>query len=858
MTEAIIAAAIKKLADVLIKEACSLHGVDGKISEVKLQLGQMQRFLKDADSKSKGGDERVKGWVSDVRSVAYETEDAIDKFLFEANYLRFGFIPNRILARRTLGQKIYKIQAKLRIISESRTTFGIQEFSQDRCQPSFKRHVLPDVDKDDVVGLEDQKQEVIDLLLHGQDNQIRLVVTIVGPGGLGKTTLAQKVYSSSTIKSHFDLCLWITVSKDFNIVDILKKMHQKLADYTEAKGETEGDKVVYLLGEVNILLKMKKYLIVLDDVWSEDVFVQLETGLVDIGNGSRVLMTSRFLNVANHADSTGVYHLRFLNESKSLELFLKKALQTRDPSPECPDELLDLARKLVKRCDGLPLALIVLGGLLSIKPPTHRDWSRMVERLDWHIVGRECMEILATSYDDLPYFLKSCFRYLACFPEDYKIVAKPLMKMWIAEGLIEPREEAQLEDYAEDYLEELAQRCLVQVAERTFNGAIKTIRVHDLLREVALCEAKENDFLVIWKENDLGRDVNMTRRIAFHEGIDGNRTTDLHKDLTKISMPKLRTFLNFNQCIFIGTIGFILLRVLELRNTQSFKELPMDLKNLIHLRYLGLRGTGVNVIPTWIGHLHLQTFDIRGTQIRELPEHFWEVTSLRHVHSSDIYEFDTKINGPPATANLNNLRSIGRFLVPKSWNKSLPHIPGIRKLQLRCQVEDDGKLIHNLLSKLSKLLSVRLDNFYPPQNIIDLSTSPSYENIHTLFLSGYKTLPSVQIAKLPPNLTKLTLSSFFFLEDPMPTLAKLCSLKSLEMNSIRVVGDAMVCSSGGFPRLQNVKLDDVLTIIIWNVEYGAFPMLKYLDISACYSLNALPDRRYATNLQKLRIDAAPF
>ncbi|KAJ3705094.1 hypothetical protein LUZ61_008799 [Rhynchospora tenuis] len=696
MTEAIVAAAIKKLTDLLIKEVCSMHGVDGKIGEVKLQLTQMQRFLKDADSKSKGGDERVKGWVSDVRSVAYETEDAIDKFLSEASYLRFGLIPNSILARRTLGQKIYKIQAKLRIISESRTTFGIQEFSQDRYQPSFKRHVLPDVDKDDVVGLEDQKQEVIDLLLHGQGNQTRHVVTIVGPGGLGKTTLAQKVYSSSTVKSHFDLCLWITVSKDFNIVDILKKIHQKLADYTEVKGETEGDKLVYLLGEVNVLLKMKKYLIILDDVWSEDVFIQLETGLVDIGNGSRVLMTSRFLNVANRADSTGVYHLRFLNKSKSLELFLKKALQSRDPSPECPDELLDLARQLVKRCDGLPLALIVLGGLLSIKPPTHRDWSRVVERLDWHIVGRECMEILATSYDDLPYFLKSCFRYVACFPEDYKIAAKPLMKMWIAEGLIEPRGEAQLEDYAEDYLEELAQR---------------------------------------------------------------------------------------------------------------------------------------------------------GTEIRELPELFWEVTSLRHVHSSDIYELVTEIEGPPATANLNNLRSIGRFLVPKSWNKSLPHIPGIRKLQLSCQVEDDGKLIHDLLSKLSKLLSVRLDYFYPPQNIIDLSTSPSYENIHTLFLSGQETvpLPSVHIAKLPPNLTKLTLSSFLFKEDPMPTLAKLCSLKSLEMNSIRlemnIMGDTMVCSSGGFPRLQNLKLDDVLTIIIWNVEYGAFPMLKYLYIRACYWLNALPDLR---------------
>lgn len=385
----------------------------------------MQCFLKDAGSKRKGGDERVKGWVRDMRSVAYETEDAIDTFLVEANYLRLGLIPNGLLARRTLGKKISKVQAKLRIISESRTTFGIQDFSDDRGyfdhllqlvtkkQPSFKRHVLPDVDNSKVVGFEAEKSEIIDLLLHGPDDQSRSAVSIVGPGGLGKTTLAQKVYSCSTVRSHFDSCLWITVSQDFNLVDVLKKMHWKLACHAEVKGESQKDQVLFLLGEVNTLLKKKKYLIVLDDVWSEDVFIQLDTGLIDVGNGSRVLMTSCFLNVANCADSSGVYHLRFLNEGESLGLFLKKALQSSDPSLNCPDELRDLARKLVKRCGSLPLALIVLGGLLSSKPPMYREWYRVHERLDWHVVGHECTKILATGYDDLPYFLKSCFRYIS-------------------------------------------------------------------------------------------------------------------------------------------------------------------------------------------------------------------------------------------------------------------------------------------------------------------------------------------------------------------------------------------------------------------------------------------------------------
>ncbi|KAJ4813381.1 Disease resistance protein RPP8 [Rhynchospora pubera] len=787
MTQAIVSGVVTKLADLILEQVRFLSGIDSKIGEVKLQFSQMQRFLIDADSKSKRGDERVKGWIRDIRSVAYETEDAIDTFLVEANHQRFIFFPNRLFARLTLGQKISKIQAKLRIISESRTTFGIKDFSEDTGQLPFQRHVLPDVDNGDIVGFEAEKGDVIDLLLHGPCNNIRHVVTIVGPGGLGKTTLAQMVYSS--VKRQFDICLWITISKDFNIIDVLKKILQKLQHCTEAEGQNAGDRVAYLLGEVNTLLRQRKYLIVLDDVWSEDVFTQLETALIDIGNGSRVLMTSRSLNVATRADSYGVYHLSFLNEEESLGLFLKKALvQSSNPSPECPVELLHLAKMQVKRCGGLPLALIVLGGLLSSKPRTHQQWSKVFEMLNWHTHGQECMGILATSYNDLPHFLKTCFRYLACFPVDYRIPSKPLMKMWIAEGFIEASGAGQLEDYAEEFLEELAQRCLVQVVERSFNGSIKSVRVHDLLREIALSEAAENDFLLIWKEEDEHKDLNMTRRVAFHEGIDASSTNNRQKDLRKISMPKLRTFLSFNRCIVIS-IGFILLRVLELRNTYGFERLP---------------------------------------------------------------------SGPPGIANLVNLRSLGRFWVPESWKKNLPHFPGIRKLQLRCQDNNDGRLLQDLLSKSNSLHSVRLDNFYPPQNIIDLRISPSYDNIHTLILSGYEfgctRNQIVQIAKMPPNLTKLTLSYFHLNEDPMPTLEKLHSLKSLELSYIYILAETMVCSSGAFPQLERLKLDYVPTVKEWKVVNGAFPVLKYLVIGCCYCLQALPDLRCVTTLQELNID----
>ena len=224
------------------------------------------------------------------------------------------------------------------------------------------------------------------------------------------------MYSSPIVKNKFDACIWITVSKDFNLLDVLKKIHQKLVNERVLgvlKDLQQEDQIVFLLEELNALLKGKKYLIVLDDVWAENAFTQLETGLVDIGNGSRVLMTTRNLNVANRADPSGVYPLRFLSEGESFSLFLKKALPNSDPSLKCPEDLSDLTRKLVKRCDGLPLALTVLGGLLSSKTPTYQEWSRVIKRLDWYTVdGGECMKILATSYDDLPFLLKSCFRYV--------------------------------------------------------------------------------------------------------------------------------------------------------------------------------------------------------------------------------------------------------------------------------------------------------------------------------------------------------------------------------------------------------------------------------------------------------------
>jgi NB-ARC domain len=208
-------------------------------------------------------------------------------------------------------------------------------------------------------------------------------------------------------------------------------------------------------------LKEKKYLIVLDDVWTKELWDRLRNVLQDTNKGSRVLITTRLeVDVARYADTTyEPYQPNFLNDNQSLELFLKNAIPKRYQLPEGPSpELKDLPHKFIKKCKGLPLALVVLGRLLSTKPCNYYEWKKLLETMNWSDDGEDCIKVIATSFEHLPFARKFCFMYFAAFPEDQDIDAQRLLLIWIAEGLIPPKEGRTLEATAECFLEDLVQR----------------------------------------------------------------------------------------------------------------------------------------------------------------------------------------------------------------------------------------------------------------------------------------------------------------------------------------------------------------------------------------------------------------
>ncbi|KAL5981687.1 hypothetical protein ACLOJK_015750 [Asimina triloba] len=174
----------------------------------------------------------------------------------------------------------------------------------------------------------------------------------------------------------------------------------------------------------------------------------------DSNNGNMVLLTTRNKEVALCADANSHPHqLRFLNEDESCELFLKKVSSGHETYLPGVDAESWLREEILGKYQGLPLAVVAIGGLLSRRKEL-REWQRILKG-GWQLFeGENRMSgILALSYRDLPYYLKPCFLYLGIFPEDSKIPARKLIQLWAAEGFFPERGELALEEMGEELLQ---------------------------------------------------------------------------------------------------------------------------------------------------------------------------------------------------------------------------------------------------------------------------------------------------------------------------------------------------------------------------------------------------------------------
>ncbi|XP_034708557.1 disease resistance protein RPP13-like [Vitis riparia] len=882
MAESSVSFLVQKLYDLVSQEASLFGAVKGEVRQLCKELEWIRLFLEYADGQRRY-DERFKLWVNQVRDAAFDAEDVIDEYVFKVerkrqqrlNNLKFlnflpaclNFVDKLQLAHELMG-RITDINTTFEKILVYKKRYGIEypraseagsssepwRYSNQMVARKEKR--LPTVEETNVVGMKNDVEAVKGKLLEGATE--RVVVAIWGMGGLGKTTLAKKVYNDSDVQQHFKCRAWVFVSQEYNIRELLLGIANCVTTLTdEQKGKNENE----LGEEVKKCLQGKRYLIVLDDIWNTNVWRGLRSYFPAESNKSRVVITTRNQGIALDAHSD-CHELQPLGDKESWDLFLNKVRSAG---------LEEFKKEILEKCKGLPLAIVVLGGLLSLKDLTQHSWRKVLDSKDWHLSQGpdSCLGVLALSYNNLPSYLKPCFLYCGVFPEDSEIKASELIQLWVAEGFVQKRGKETPEDIAEDYLYELIQRSIIQVADTRADGRVKSCRIHDLLRDLAISEAKEEKLFEVDENIDVDVLPTSNRRLIGNI----NQTNSPH-----LQNSNLRSLILNGSPIDEGGGVFLhkypkLLRVLHVDLVQDRGIYDVDLKlsgkigELIHLKYLCLGGikTEIRLPPSIGGLVNLQTLDSGDNYIR-IPHTIWKLKQMRHLNcwrgtiSSRQSMRETWVEGHLGVHQMTNLQTL--YLEAGDWLKdnNLGKLAHHHLKQLKLNLEYHSELKEGSFRSIAQLtglqkLKLLSDNFIESEG---LSTSnaevestpilfPGLESfshhkcLYKLHLVGpIRKLP-VETTLYPPNLMQLKLFRTRMEEDPMPILGRLPNLRILTLLPNSYVGTGMNCPHGGFLRLEFLQMQGLVSLEDLSVAEGAMPNLKTLKIEFCREVRKFPD-----------------
>ncbi|XP_075476589.1 putative late blight resistance protein homolog R1A-3 isoform X2 [Primulina tabacum] len=831
----------------------------GDIEVLYENLRLMHSFL--IDSSGKVYDEKLMShlemWINGVADIAQDYLDSWVWSCLKKPYIEkptnmgicgAGQIFNRKMCRIT--DTIEFIHNQLKRSHDNGEVLRLSTVNvrdQTSAGPSFiGSNMLPKTPNDEfkLVGLEDDLIKMLDCLTR-KSSKLE-VFAVTGMGGIGKTTFTKSLYDHPLVKHDFDIRAWFTISQQYQLREVLIGLLRCISDSVTGLYERDNAELKDTLYKS---LKGMRYLIVLDDMWDKKVWDDLKTIFPNDRNDSRIVLTSRLDDVATHA-SQNTHCLRCLDDDESWELLYSK-ISTEELCPE----LLLIGKEIACKCQGLPLAIVVVGGLLSKMNKKLDIWKDVAQNVSSKVVKESnyCENILALSYNHLPDHLKSCFLYLGTFPEDHKILAKKLVWLWIVEGFIRPENLKSVEEVAENYLEDLIARNLIQVKRKSSDGKIKICYIHDLLRDLCLIESyKQNFYLAFNKHGQLMKPAYENdpmvfelepRRICFPSS-----TPDL---IISPLFPPIRSFLWF-QAITLSDpdsyffMNFKLLKVLDI-TYLNLEELPSEISHMANLRYLALSFRKYIDRSIFSSTFHnIQFLIIEGEWNGLLPKEFWAMSELRHFHlkrsflsywpkesGPNIMQLASTIGFPQALICqvqyeehslkvLENLQSLSTIR-PISCTKAIfISMPNLKKLRVYENEEDYGfrgwfnNLIH--LKELQTLKYVFRDPF----------------------VSGFMKpvcLPSPDF--FPQKLMNLTLSGTSFLWEDMLKLSALPVLEVLKLENYAFAGPILKSEGSGFPQLRYFFIGRT-NLKVWEADGSHFPRLKHLVIMNCRLLKEIP------------------
>ncbi|GLT52863.1 hypothetical protein SLA2020_261770 [Shorea laevis] len=828
MTETVVTLVINELVQLIVHESKLLRGIHREVVDIKDELESIQCFLKDADKRDL--QDGVKTWVKQVREVAYHIEDVIDEYVFhvsqhrhQQSFLAFlhkiGHLLRKLKPHHDIATKIQDIKISVREIKERSERYGFNSSEQGSSSNTLNvtwhdpRVGSLFIEEDEVVGIESTRDEFISWLVGGASQ--RSVISVVGMGGIGKTTLAKKVYENESVKGHFDYRVWITVSQSFNVQKILMSMKNQIYHAKETtQREIDMMDEITLISQLREYLQQKRYVVVFDDVWKTEFWEIVKYALPCNDRGSRIIITTRSDLIGVSCKESlfdQVYKSQPLSQDKSWELFCRKAFQTEFQGC-CPKELVRLSMDIVKKCEGLPLAIVAIGGLLSTKEKVPLELQKLHDSLSYEL---ECnshltiiTKILSLSYYDLPCYLKSCYLYFSIFPEDYSITDLRLFQLWIAEGFIKGNKGKQLEEVAKEYLMELIHRNLVQFSLEELDYELqRKYRIHDLLHEIILSKARELNFCQVLEAGDTtfhGK----SRYLSIHEARENIFETSEYSRVRSVflfnisEMPRsfiIKLFKNFK-----------LLKVLDFEDAP-IDYLPQEVGNLFHLKYLSLRGTKVKILPKSVGRLqNLQTLNLIETAVHELPIEIFRLYKLRHILAFS-HDFEIK-------SSVNSVRGV-------KVHEGIAYLNDLETLLL-IEANHHGAQ------------SVKM-RFRLTINFITTSISRAYRSKGAIR----------EVAQLDSKLQSLVTLILRFTsleEDPLPHVQALPNLITLTVYHA-YDGEQLHFEEGGFRKLKRLTLRELKKLKMVDIHKGSLPSLEQLNIGPCPHMKERVCATYAAN-----------
>ncbi|KAL5717578.1 hypothetical protein ACHQM5_010560 [Ranunculus cassubicifolius] len=585
-----------------------------KKEQLMAEVDDVLRRLGVADAQGRTRTSRAENWVNQSNDFITKVNEIEDKAKV-ARRLLSGVSPN-CCSRYDIGRCISKLINKANQLLEQASSLSGDSLA----------FLVPEMGMKMATGRLSDKTRTdknLEMMLGFLMGDEISMICVYGMGGVGKTTLMKHV-NNKLLEQGFDGVFWVTVSKDANVYKLQHDISKVLGlDLLHEHDETRRSSL--LLKE---LQRRGRILLILDDLWSAFSLHEIGIPLFRNGDGCKLVLTTRSLDVGQMMGCKDSIKVEPLSDDEAWELFIETVDMILNP------EIATIAKRIVKECSGLPLAVITVGGAMRGKEAI-QEWRVALTDLKASTnrildMEEQVTKRLQFSYnrlgDDIQ---KRCFLYCTLYPEDFKINPEELIDHWIMAGLVKGRTIQDELDQGQVILNKLKRCCLLEYGSERIRG--EYVKMHDLIRDMALRLTKRNpqagvlleDFS---DENAWGSDLENVSLIG--SGMDKILVSPNCGRLSALLVNRAYLLKHIEHCFFLQMQS---LQVLNLSIT-SLELLPDTLSDLVHLKILDFSYCGnLKLVPSVAKLQSLEVLRLKYTAIEELPHGIEDLVNLKRL-----------------------------------------------------------------------------------------------------------------------------------------------------------------------------------------------------------------------------------